>query len=174
MIKTILCPIDGSTHADKAADLAADLAKKYGAKLLFFHVCTRDMAPEDLRAFAAREGLREVVEAEMERIKNVQVAAIGPGAAVYIEPISPEVLRQVGEAILERAKQRAKRHGVGEVATAMTMGNPAKCILERAESEPADMIVVGSRGLGHLKGIFLGSVSNSVSHHAGCTCISVK
>ena len=47
-------------------------------------------------------------------------------------------------------------------------------ILAAAEHENADMIVMGSRGMGDLKGLFVGSVSNKVSHLAPCTCVTVK
>ena len=38
MIKTIVVPTDGSSHAKKAIDLAADIAEKYGARLVILHV----------------------------------------------------------------------------------------------------------------------------------------
>ena len=41
MIKTILVPTDGSGHAKKAVDLAAEIAEKYGARLVILHVLLR-------------------------------------------------------------------------------------------------------------------------------------
>lgn len=37
-----------------------------------------------------------------------------------------------------------------------------------------DCVVMGSRGLSELQGLFLGSVSHKVANHAPCTCITVK
>ena len=42
------------------------------------------------------------------------------------------------------------------------------------DHEGADMIVMGSRGLGRVADIFLGSVSQKVSHLSKCTCVTVK
>ncbi|NQU72224.1 MAG: universal stress protein, partial [Rhodospirillales bacterium] len=47
-------------------------------------------------------------------------------------------------------------------------------IIEYAEQHDIDMIVIGSRGLGDLKGMLLGSVSHKVAHLAECSCITVK
>jgi nucleotide-binding universal stress UspA family protein len=46
-------------------------------------------------------------------------------------------------------------------------GDPVEAILEIADSEGADMIVMGRRGLGRLAGLLLGSVSERVARHAG-------
>jgi nucleotide-binding universal stress UspA family protein len=45
-------------------------------------------------------------------------------------------------------------------------GEPADTILESARARGADLIVVGSRGLGTVAGALLGSVSSKVVHHA--------
>ena len=56
----------------------------------------------------------------------------------------------------------------------VAIGDPAAEIIEIAEKENADLIVIGSRGLGTLKGVFLGSVSQKVTHHAKCPVMIVK
>ena len=47
-------------------------------------------------------------------------------------------------------------------------------IVDFARDQRADAIVMGSRGLGDVSGLLLGSVSHKVSHLAACTCIMVK
>lgn len=49
---------------------------------------------------------------------------------------------------------------------------PARAILDAAD-EGADLIVMGSRGRGGLKGLLLGSVSQKVVHHAPCPVVVV-
>ena len=56
----------------------------------------------------------------------------------------------------------------------LLFGNPADEIVEFAKQKQIDLIVMGSRGLSDIKGLFLGSVSHKVSHLAECTCITVK
>ena len=54
-------------------------------------------------------------------------------------------------------------------------GHPAHTIIETACDEGFDMIVLGSRGLGGLKKLFLGSVSNAVVQEAkNCDVLTVK
>ncbi|WAI00681.1 universal stress protein [Methanogenium organophilum] len=56
----------------------------------------------------------------------------------------------------------------------VAIGDPAAEIIEIAEKEKTDMIVIGSRGLGTIKGVFMGSVSQRVAHHASCPVMIVK
>ena len=55
MIKTILVPIDGSEHAQKAVELAGDIAGKYDAKVKLLYVRPEGPLPESLRHLAAVE-----------------------------------------------------------------------------------------------------------------------
>ena len=56
----------------------------------------------------------------------------------------------------------------------VAIGDPAVEIIEIAEKENADLIVIGSRGLGTIKGVFLGSVSQRVTHQVKCPVMIVK
>jgi len=56
----------------------------------------------------------------------------------------------------------------------VAIGDPATEIIEIAAKEQADLIVIGSRGLGTIKGVFLGSVSQKVISHATCPVMIVK
>lgn len=56
----------------------------------------------------------------------------------------------------------------------VAIGDPAGLIIEIAEKEKTDLIVIGSRGFGTIKGVFLGSVSQKVTHYAKCPVMVVK
>jgi nucleotide-binding universal stress UspA family protein len=53
-------------------------------------------------------------------------------------------------------------------------GQPARTIVSTAEEVQADAIVLGSRGLGDVSGLLLGSVSHKVASLAKCNVITVK
>jgi nucleotide-binding universal stress UspA family protein len=148
MLKTLLVATDGSEQADKAVILAADLAQKYGAMIVLLHIMP------DVINGAVPKGIRSY--AELERMDL--------GDAMW----------SVGEEILHVSKERAHKQGAQAVETVMDKGSPAQEILKYANEHDVDLIVMGCRGLGHLAGAFLGSVSNKVSHLASQTCITVR
>ena len=57
------------------------------------------------------------------------------------------------------------------VETVFREGNPAHVLLE--EAQHADLLVVGSRGLGGFRGLMLGSVGQQCAHHAPCPLVIV-
>ena len=59
------------------------------------------------------------------------------------------------------------------VTTHAGPGHPADMLIEVAEKVSADLIVVGNRGMRGSRRV-LGSVPNSVSHHAPCTVMIVQ
>ena len=81
-------------------------------------------------------------------------------------------MRAAGSAILERAGTMVPT-GV-EYEKIMETGSPAAVILEYAEILDADLIVMGSRGLGVVKGVLLGSVSQYIIERAKIPVLVVK
>ncbi len=148
MVNTILVPLDGSEHAFKALDFASDLADKYGAGLLLLHVVAKREIPEGLRRFA-----------EVEHIE-------GPPDWVYDEVVAKNILLE--------GKQRAAEKGVKSIQTTVRDGDPAKRIAEVARSKGVDFVVMGTRGLSDIQGLFIGSVAHKVNHLVDCTVVTVK
>ena len=60
------------------------------------------------------------------------------------------------------------------MASGLLDGDPADEILRYADRNGIDLITVGSRGLGGLKGLFLGSVSHKLIDETECPCLVVK
>ncbi len=151
MSKKFLVAVDGSDHARKALDLAADLAKASGAELVILHVVRYEPLPEGLKEYARMEGIPEEEERARYHFGHV-----------------------TGDRITKDAKARAHDRGLDQVTTKGAEGTPADEIVAAAESEGADMIFVGSRGLSDARSLFMGSVSHKVMHLAPCTCVAVK
>jgi nucleotide-binding universal stress UspA family protein len=91
-----------------------------------------------------------------------------PEAAAKIWAPAPDAAAQ---AVVDEAAASARVSGV-EVKAHMLTGDPADALIEVAEQEKADLIVVGSRGM-HGVGRVLGSVPNKVSHRARCNVLIV-
>ena len=53
-------------------------------------------------------------------------------------------------------------------------GDPADAILDVAEEQNADLIVVGNKGMTGAKRFLLGSVPNKISHHAPCSVMIIR
>lgn len=62
----------------------------------------------------------------------------------------------------------------GEIHTEVLEGSPAEAILDVANTRKSDLIVMGSRGLGRLTGLLLGSQSQKVVQHAPCPVLIVR
>jgi nucleotide-binding universal stress UspA family protein len=78
-----------------------------------------------------------------------------------------------GPGILEAAGELAAASGVA-FRTRTRKGDPAEEIVAEARGALYDLIVLGNRGLGGLKGILMGSVSSKVSHSAPCSVLVVR
>ncbi len=61
-----------------------------------------------------------------------------------------------------------------EIHTEILEGDPASAILEVAKIRGSDVIILGSRGLGRLAGLLLGSTSQKVVSHAPCPVLIVR
>lgn len=160
MFKQILVPVDGSEHADRALELAADLAARYDAKLHVVHALLRGDVPDQIRKLSDKKADPE------------------PGIALggaYVDASLPfEVLEDIGGKLLDRARKTAEEHGAKQVETSSHQGDPARVILDQAEKQGADLVVMGSRGLSDIKGLVIGSVSHKVAHLFDGSVVTIK
>jgi nucleotide-binding universal stress UspA family protein len=62
----------------------------------------------------------------------------------------------------------------GEVHIELIEGSPAEAIINVADTRKSDLIVMGSRGLGTLTGLLLGSTSQKVVSHAPCPVLIAR
>jgi nucleotide-binding universal stress UspA family protein len=80
---------------------------------------------------------------------------------------------QRARAAVDEAVARAAEVGV-ESESEILEGDPAEQILELARLRDADLVIVGSRDLGPITGVLLGSVSRAIVHDADRPVLVVK
>jgi nucleotide-binding universal stress UspA family protein len=168
MFKRILIPIDGSPHAERAIELGCELAKRFDSRFVFLHVLMRSAKADDL---AHMQGVDDDLREKIRQSITLPMASVMGAAPITVIP--PDVLADVGEHILEHAKERASAAGLPGSILKIKDGDPGKAIVETAAEEEADVIVMGRRGLGMLESLLQGSTSERVSRLAECTCITV-
>jgi nucleotide-binding universal stress UspA family protein len=81
-------------------------------------------------------------------------------------------IRDGARKLLELAVAEAVPDKEIDIARVVCEGPPAQALV--ASAEDADLLVVGSRGLGGFKGLLLGSVSREVAQHAPCPVVVVR
>jgi len=143
-IMRILAATDGSAAANRAVELAARFTKELNGSLKVIHVCSeRDVPEEQLSDYTISE-----------------------------HASTPEILSALSEAKLRAACAHAAKAGVTKVETVSLLevdaGAIAETIIDAAERNDADMIVMGKRGLSRLSGLLVGSVSQKVVSAAKC------
>ena len=145
MIASMVVGTDGSDTAGEAVRQATQLAKQLSAKV---HVVS---AYEPVPEGRLREERKQV-----------------PGDLQWM--VNP---REDVDNTLSTAAQGIKQAGV-DVETHAREGDPADAILDVAEEQKADLIVVGNKGMTGAKRFLLGSVPNKVSHHAPCSVMIIR
>jgi nucleotide-binding universal stress UspA family protein len=176
MLNKILCAIDDSDHAERAALWAGELAQKFDAELIFLFVVPHRLAPPELRRMAESE--------HVVRREAPPSPVLSPQPGLAASPMTEElseraassatIYREIGERLIEGARWQAENAGVSKVSGEVEDGDPAHRIIEVAAREKVDLIVTGRRGVGDLKGLLLGSVTHKVAQAATCACLTVE
>ena len=108
------------------------------------------------------------------RLRVVSVASI-PASALDVPTVREfqAGLREASRQTAEAARAAlAPRFAGADVQ--VPEGDAREAILRAAAEWPADLVVLGARGLGAMAGFLLGSVSLGVAHHAPCSVLVVK
>lgn len=158
MFPKILVALDNSDLSREVFYEALALAKTTQAELLLLHVLTStDEGYPDITAFP-------------------EVASFPPN--LYEEAMQRyaqqwETFEQYSEARLRALVQEAETAGVKADFTQF-LGSPGSIICSMARTWKADLIMIGRRGRQGVNELLLGSVSNYVMHHAGCSVLIVQ
>ena len=96
-----------------------------------------------------------------------------------LSPRDSEVLRESfskrGEDLLEKSKKELESYGIRKITTVLLKGtSPARDIVDFAEKEKINLIVMGSRGITEEARFLLGSVTKKVVEHSPCCVFVVR
>jgi nucleotide-binding universal stress UspA family protein len=145
----ILFATDGAKQSDAAIDMLKNLALKAGDEIRIVSVV--DMA--------------------------VPMAIDIYGGYLPDTSDLEKTARENASKLLERAADQIKSNFQGTdltITTEVLFGSPESRIVETAEATNPDLIVLGSHGYSRWERLLLGSVSDSVVHHAPCSVLIVR
>jgi len=145
----VLLAYDGSPHGDAAIDDLKNAGLPADAEIRVLTVADVILLPEMAAAISSR-------------------VASGDARFVHPGPIQ-EALGQA-QTVAEQGLRRVQAaHPTGTVNVEVAGGSPSWEIVERAQRDEADLIVVGSHGRGAFMRMLLGSVSQRLVHYGPCS-----
>ena len=144
-IRKILVALDGSNPSFNASTYAIDFAKRYDAELIVLSI----VSPIPYSQFEY---------ANIGRMKEIET-----------------IEREKSEQYIDKVKQKAIENKVTvKTEVLIKYTSVVKEIVEYAENNKVDMIVIGSRGMAGFKKLLLGSVANGVVTYSHCPVLVVK
>ncbi|MCK5159697.1 MAG: universal stress protein [Candidatus Heimdallarchaeota archaeon] len=132
----IMIATDGSEHAKRSVSSGIEIAKLSGAKLYAVHV-----------------------------VPTVSTSSMPIGSRMPRWDEAYEVLKDVGNKAIDDVKEAVKGEDV-EVEGVLLEGHPGDKLIEFAENNEIDMIVMGTLGKTGFEKFLLGSVADNVIRHS--------
>jgi nucleotide-binding universal stress UspA family protein len=141
MYGNILVPLDGSDPSKHALEHALNIAEKYNSKIILLAVVNRVILP-----VFPDEGF-----------------GTAPVTAAKDMARYQEKMKLIYENVLQEAREMiTQEHPDLELDSILKEGRPSATIVETAEENDYDLIVMGSRGIGGITGWILGSTTRRV------------
>jgi nucleotide-binding universal stress UspA family protein len=149
-LSNILVAMDGSESSLRGFEYASFLAKQCDATLIIVNI------------FDVLEGIKGASNKIKQELREIakQIDLEG-GTAVTTE-------------VLEDYKSQAKDSGIRNIKIVRREGNAAVEILDIAEEEKADTIIIGSKGLNTAKEFLVGGIPYKLVRHAKCPVTVVR
>jgi nucleotide-binding universal stress UspA family protein len=143
-IKKILYATDLSKNSSYAFLYAADMAKRHNARIVILH------SVEPVRQMYS-EGMSDRVEEILQKAKKEERERDLEEIKKYLQEFCTKVENQIGPPCVELVSK-----------ILLPLGHPVEQILEAADKEGCDVIVLGTHGKGFLRHAFLGSMAKNV------------
>ncbi len=151
-MRKILLAVDGSDHANRATELAGELSAGLDAIVDIVHVVPdRDLVPVHVHPFVANY-------TQLEETYNTR----------------RNLLEESGHRMVFEAAETIRESGGQVGSEEILFGRPDQEIASKADRSEVDFIVMGRRGLGEVKGLFMGSVSTRVGQLSEKTLVTTE
>lgn len=174
MYNSIVVAVDGSELGQRALAAATDMAVAFKSHLTVVHALLRGVGHDNLHPIIDRLKFDEEQRKTLAQLMVPPMIGSGvAGGEAPVVVVPDDALTMIGKQILAEAAQFAAAR-VADVRQVLSSDHPAAAVASAASEAKAGLIVVGSRGLGRVKGFLLGSVSQQVVHDAACPCLIVK
>lgn len=152
-IEKIVCPTDFSDPAHEALAVACELAAHFSAELAVLHVTH-----------------------ELPLVAAAPPAGMSPGTGAYTtfdvsayqDLIAREARDELHQLIADQVPEGIRVHEL------VTWGSPAAVIVETAEKQEADLIVIATHGRTGVRRFLFGSVAEKVVRTATCPVLTVQ
>ncbi len=149
MFNKILVPLDCSKYAETSLKVAIEIAKKFNSSLSLVHVVS-----------SRKEYCRSGITGKL-RVK------------CKLDEVTDKDIPNICKALLDTSKKSVIAEGVS-VNTILKQGKVVEEILNTIKDGEFDLVIMGSRGHGMIKKIFLGSVSNRLVQEAICPVLLTR
>jgi nucleotide-binding universal stress UspA family protein len=144
----IVAPTDFSEDSIRALDYTQELARKFGAEIILIHV-DQPLAPV------------------------IVAPEFGSGFDMGAMSRLAEEQRLLAQKELDKTVNRLREAGL-KARSLLRVGAPFLEIINAAQSEGADLIVMGTHGRSGLAHVLMGSVAERVVNKAGCPVLTVR
>jgi nucleotide-binding universal stress UspA family protein len=173
MLKRIVIATDGAPQSQRAVRLGSAIAGRFDAEVVLVHALVTEPSEQEATAMgqvAHELGPQAFAPMHMDDlVRTIQARAESSPTAE-----DQEALDTFGRSLLEHAAGVAREEGAEVAATELLHGDAGRAIAEAVEARDADLVVLGTRGLGGIKSQLLGSVSRHVTTHVDANCLTVQ
>lgn len=150
-MKNILVAVDGSEHSKRALMKAKQIGTAFDSNVTILHVIELNLSHEVISEYVSHEDAKRIMA------QNTEIE---------------ESVKRGSNKLLDTYTELFKDYK-GQVNTMVKTGQAANVIID-VSKEGYDILVIGSRGLGIVSRVVLGSVSNKVANHINIPVLIVQ
>ncbi len=161
MFEKIYVPLDNSDHSMTSAELAIDLAKRFGSELVGCHAYAARMHDIRFRQMEFTLPSEYQVEEEMEKQRNIHDTLITMG------------LELISDSYLEVMKKRCESEKL-PFEQKMMDGKNFKVLVDDINNSDYDLVILGALGLGAVRDSMIGSVCERVVRRTKTDTLVIK